>query len=322
MASPQVSILVPVYNGEKFLGECLDSILAQTFADLEILIADDGSTDGSVALIQRYATADPRIRWWQNERNLGLAANFNCCLRAAKGVYIKYVLQDDKLLSPATVRHMVAMLDRHPAASLVGSASHLLDEYSRVTELRNYFRPGVMDGRQTIMRCLEQANLIGEPSVVMFRRAQATRGFAAHLPQLLDLDLWFHLLEQGQFGYLAEPLCAFRQHPDQQTKVNRQNGVNDGLLLITHWYAKPWVRTGMTRQAFFKQIFNLRKTYGAPVENLTRDMLYALGRGWYAFFWLRRKIARPLEKLKRHVGRFFLACRRAPKPRPAPKGTK
>ena len=86
---PKVSVLVPVYNGEKFLAECLDSVLTQDFSDMEILIADDGSTDGSVALLERYAITDRRIRWWKNERNLGLIANFNHCLREEKGEYIK-----------------------------------------------------------------------------------------------------------------------------------------------------------------------------------------------------------------------------------------
>lgn len=304
--SPKVSVLVPVYTGEAFLVECLDSILAQDFQDMEILIADDVSTDGSAAIIERYATSDSRIRWWKNERNLGLAANFNRCLREAKGEYIKYVLQDDKLLSPSAVGRMVDMLDQHPEASLVGSASHILDEQSRVTELRDYFKPGIADGRQTIMRCLEEFNLIGEPSVVMFRRAQAARGFETHLPQLLDLDMWFHLLEQGHFAYLAEPLCAFRHHAGQQTKVNRRNGTNDGLLLITNWYARPWLRERMTRHAYFKQIFVLRRNYGAQAENLTWEMMHSLGFGWYALFWLWRKITRPIEKLARHLRRYFL----------------
>ncbi len=321
MSAPKVSLLVPVYNGEKFLAECLDSVRTQDFPDMEILIADDASTDGSRALIQRYATENRRIRWWKNERNLGLAANFNRCLHEAKGEYIKYVLQDDKLLSPAAVRRMVEMLDDHPEASLVGSASQILDEHSRVTEVRDHFRPGVMDGRQTIIHCLEQANLIGEPSVVMFRRAQATRGFETHLPQLLDLDMWFHLLEQGQFAYLAEPLCAFRHHADQQTNVNRRSSVNDGLLLITNWYAKPWVAAAMTRQAFFKQIFSLRRNYGAQVEPLTREMMHSLGLGWYALFWVWRKITRPIEKLKRHLGMYLLACRHVPTRLPKPESS-
>ena len=305
MPAPKVSLLVPVYNGEKFLAECLDSVFAQNFQDMEILIADDDSTDGSATLIQRYASEDRRIRWWKNKSNVGLAANFNCCLREAKGEYIKYVLQDDKLLSPAAIGRMVEMLNDHPAASLVGSATQILDEHSQVTKVRDPFKPGILDGRQTILRCLEQGNLIGEPSIVMFRRAQAARGFETHLPQLLDLDMWFHLLEQGQFAYIAEPLCAFRIHAGQQTKVNRENGINDELLLIINWHAKPWMRSSMTRQTFFKQIFSLRKRYGEQVKDLTREMVRSLGWGWYAWFWLKRKTTRPIEKLIRHLVRFF-----------------
>lgn len=304
MTAPKVSVLVPVFNGEPFLAECLDSILAQDFADCEILISDDCSTDGSPSLLQRYAAKDQRIRWWRNDRNLGLNGNFNLCLREAKGEYIKYLLQDDKLLSSTAVSRMVEELNQHPEVSLVGSASQILDAHSRVTDVRVFFKPGVLDGRQTIMRCLERANLIGEPSVVMFRRAQAARGFDEQLPQSLDLDMWFHLLEQGDFAYMAESLCAFRRHAAQQTKVNQRNGIGDEVLLITRWHAKPWVRTGMTRQALFKQIHGLRKNFGAEAESLTEEMMISLGRGWYALFWLWRKISGPFIKLKRRLERW------------------
>jgi glycosyltransferase involved in cell wall biosynthesis len=300
MSYPKISILVPVFNGAPFLAEALDSIHEQDLPDMEILIADDDSSDDSRAIIERYAAVDRRIRWWKNERNLGLAANFNLCLSEAKGDYIKYVLQDDKLLSRTTVSRMAELLDRHPEVSLVGSASKILNDRSRVMEVRDYFPVGIANGRRTIMRCLErQGNLIGEPTVVMFRRHLAGRGFDEKLPQVLDLDMWFQLLEQGDFGYLPEPLCAFRQHEAQQTNVNRRNGVNDELLLIKSWYAKPWVHTTMSRQALFRQIHSLRHCYGAEVEDLIQQMMRGLGRGWYAAFWLRRKIVRPCEKLKR-----------------------
>jgi glycosyltransferase involved in cell wall biosynthesis len=310
----KVSVLVPVYNGETFLAECLESILAQDFADMEILIADDASTDGSVALVERYVFRDSRIRWWKNPNNLGLARNFNCCLRAAKGEYIKYVLQDDKLISPQAIRRMVEVLDNHPEVSLVGSASQILDGRSQVTEVRDYFKPGIMDGRQIIVRCLERANLIGEPSVVMFRRKQAERGYDEQLRQLLDLDMWFHLLEQGSFDYLAEPLCAFRQHAAQQTKVNRRNGINDGLLLIVNWYAKPWVRESMTRWAIFEQVYSLRWQRGTRARALCTELKQTLGTGWYVVFWLRRKMFRPFKKLKRKLGLLWLSSNKVYSP--------
>src|SRR5579884_4023286 len=113
-----VSVLVPVFNGEGHLVQCLESILAQDFPDLEILVADDGSSDGSLEIIRHFAAREPRLHWWKNPRNFGLTANANVCLRAAKGEYVKFVHQDDKLLSPSAIRKLVAALDAHPSATL------------------------------------------------------------------------------------------------------------------------------------------------------------------------------------------------------------
>ena len=303
----KVSVLVPVCNGEAFLAECLESILAQDFADMEILIADDASTDGSVALVERYAARDSRIRWWKNPGNLGLAQNWNGCLRAAKGEYIKYVHQDDKLLSPLAIQSMVRMLDNHTEVSLVSSMSQVLDECSRVIELRKCFEPGVMDGRQVIVRCLEQlSNMIGEPSVVMFRREQAARGYNEQLCHCLDLDLWFHLLEQGRFAYVAEPLCAFRRHVAQQSEINRHSGVAsvENLALFKHWFERLGLREPMWRQALFAQIYDLRKNWGAEAESSIKEMMCALGRDRYAFLWCKRKTMRPFQKLCRQASQL------------------
>ncbi|MGA2802036.1 MAG: glycosyltransferase family 2 protein [Verrucomicrobiota bacterium] len=300
----KVSVLVPVYNGEAFLAECLESILAQDFADMEILIADDASMDGSVALVERYAGRDSRIRWWKNPANLGLSRNFNYCLRAAKGEYIKYVLQDDKLISPLAIRKMVEVLDNHPEVSLVGSMSQVIDEHSRVIELRKYFEPGVMEGKQVIVRCLERlSDMIGEPSVVMFRREQTSRGYNEQFRQWLDMDLWFHLLEQGNFSYLAEPLCAFRQHAAQQSKINCQSGVAsvESLALFKHWFERLGLQESMWRQALFAQIYELRKNYGTEAENSIKGMMHALGWDRYVLLWCKRKIIRPFQNVHRYL---------------------
>jgi glycosyltransferase involved in cell wall biosynthesis len=300
---PLVSVLVPVYNGEKYLAQCLDSILAQDFTEMEILIADDGSKDGSRDLIQRYAAKDSRIRWWRNPKNLGLAGNFNACLRAARNDYIKYVLQDDVLVSPSAIRLMVQALDQDPAVSLVGSGSYVIDGDSKRLELRNAFRrSGVMDGKAAIMRCLARnGNLIGEPSVVMFRREQAARGYDERYKQLIDLDFWFHLLEQGRFAYLAEPLCAFRQHRDQQTAVNRQSGahVQDELMLAQYWLSRPWLGEAAGRRVLFEQIYNLRKHHGERARPFVGDVMDSLHAKWYVLYWIEHKVSSPFRNLRR-----------------------
>ena len=282
------------------MAECLESILAQDFADMEILVADDASTDDSAALVESYAARDSRIRWWKNPGNLGLAQNWNGCLRAAKGEYIKYVHQDDKLISPLAIRNLAAMLDQHPEVSLVGSMSQVLDENSKVIEVRDCFEPGIMDGRRAIVGCLERlSNLIGEPSVVMFRRGQAARGYDAHLRHWLDLDLWFHLLEQGKFAYVAEPLCAFRRHAAQQSEINNRSGLaaRENLALFRHWFERLGLEEPVWRQALFARIYESRKHGGVDAASSIEGMMNTLGRGWYAVLWCRRKITRPFLKL-------------------------
>ena len=78
--------------------------MRQDFTSYELLIADDGSTDDSLAIIKSYAAKDPRIRWWQNPRNLGQTKNHNACLQEARGEFIKFVHQDDKLLSASAIK--------------------------------------------------------------------------------------------------------------------------------------------------------------------------------------------------------------------------
>ncbi|MGB7748740.1 MAG: glycosyltransferase family A protein [Verrucomicrobiia bacterium] len=303
MRTPLVSVLIPVFNGEPFLAECLESILAQDLGDYEVLISDDGSTDGSAAVIQRYAARDSRIRWWRNPRNLGIGGNFNAGLKAARGEFLKYVLQDDKLLDPSALRRMVAPMEKDASVSLVGSASHLIDSRSRLLEVRNRFRrSGVRDGKRIIIYCLEHnGNLIGEPSLVLFRKSQSARGFDEQLVQLLDLEMWFYLLEQGRFAYLAEPLCAFRQHPAQLTEVNRRSGASaeEDLLLLERYYTRPWMKDGAARRQMCTQAYYLRKRPGERAAALRADIARTLSRRAYATWWVWHKLTQPFSNFRR-----------------------
>lgn len=103
-AMPKISILIPVYNAEKYLRECLDSVLAQTFADFEVICCNDGSTDSSLAILREYAGRDPRIRLLSKE-NEGSSATRNACLAQAQGEYLYFVDNDD-LIAPNTLEDL------------------------------------------------------------------------------------------------------------------------------------------------------------------------------------------------------------------------
>lgn len=219
MAAPKVSVCIDVYNYGAYLPEAIRSVLDQTLTDLELIIGDDCSTDNSFEIAQEYAARDPRIRVQRNPRNLGMIGNRNACLRAAAGEYVKILHADDFLSTPDALARMVALLEERPAAALVACGMRYVDERSQALDQDAHFEDGtLLAGTTVITRCLaEQRNLVGSPSAVLFRRSLAGRGFDEAFFHSADLEMWFHLLEQGCFAYLREPLVAYRKHPGQQT---------------------------------------------------------------------------------------------------------
>lgn len=300
--SPKVSVLIPVYNGERYLAECLESVLAQDFADMEILIADDGSSDTSPKIIESFAARDQRIRWWKNPQRVGLTANSNICLRAAAGEYVKYVHQDDKLLSVSSVRKQVKALDENPSAVLAGSQPHLTGAKSRPIILST--QSCLYAGKEMVVTCFARnSNLIGQPTLTLFRKDTARRGFDERFMDGMDFEMWCHLLEQGDFVYQAEPLATWRVHAAHQTARTRAKGVSDheSLLLMEIYYAKSWLRELATERMLFTQIYYLRKKYGPQALPLTATMMLQLTPGRYRMWWLKHKSSSPFIKISKRL---------------------
>ncbi len=122
-----VSIGIPVHNGENFLAEAIDSVLAQTFDDLELIISDNASTDGTRAICEGYAARDPRVRYVRNPSNLGAAANYNRTFALARGRYFKWLAHDDRL-EPTFLERTVAVMEARPEVLLCGSRVRVIDE--------------------------------------------------------------------------------------------------------------------------------------------------------------------------------------------------
>jgi len=305
MPAPKVSVLIPVYNGKPFLAECIESVLAQDFNDYELLIADDCSTDSTAAIVENYAARDKRIRWWRNQKNSDQAGNFNLCLQTSRGEFIKPLYADDIMLKAQTLGRMVAILERQPEVSLVGCASYVIDAHGDRLKYRDSLgRSGTWNGKEIIQRCFgTPGNIIGEPSLVMFRRSQSGNGFNSRYRQIVDLEFFFHLLEKGDFSYIAEPLAAWRQHDNQVTSANQRSGLSakEELWLIQEWYSKPWLQNHASRQMLFMQIRHLQRIYGKEADELTAAMMRRLGRGWYAIYGIKRKISRHFRKLRCHI---------------------
>ena len=309
MAAPKISVLIPTYNYARFLPEALDSVLAQDFQDFELLVSDDQSTDESRDVLARYAAKDARVRAVDQTKRLGMTGNWNWCLAQARGEYIKFLFGDDKLASPQALGKLAALLDTNPRATLAASARLVLDDQSRVLETWDAFaQPGAHRGTDVILRCLEEnANLIGEPSSVMFRRNAIGRGFSHDYRQLVDLEMWFALLEAGDFAFTSEPLGAFRRHAAQQTEVNKTNNLANSEHARLYWqyHRKPYLKALASREALFRKLYLLKKDDISHPDSarVARDLRDEIGTFWYPFYWLRYKITRPFENLFRALGK-------------------
>jgi glycosyltransferase involved in cell wall biosynthesis len=212
---PRVSVCIPTYKGARTIGAAMDSVLAQTFADFELIVVDDGSPDHTAAVVSERR--DDRIRLVRNPGNLGPQGNWNRCLELARGDCIKLLPHDD-LLHPECLARQLQVLDDDVggAVALVCCARDVIGPDGRVL-LRARGFPGAPQGPMTrddvLRQCLRRGtNLIGEPGAVLFRRELAQRigGFDMRHPYVIDLEYWLRLLQHGQAWYSPEALASFR----------------------------------------------------------------------------------------------------------------
>jgi len=134
---PIVSIGLPVFNGEKYLKEAVDSILAQTFKDFEVVIFDNASTDQTERICREYASKDSRVRYFRNSKNIGAPDNFNRTFEFSKGKYFKWATCDD-VYSPEYLMKCLSVLEKNPSIILCHSKSGCIDENGKV--IGNYDR--------------------------------------------------------------------------------------------------------------------------------------------------------------------------------------
>lgn len=212
--TPRLSIGLPVYNGAAFLGEALDSLLAQTFGDFELLISDNASTDATEAICRDRAARDRRVRYVRNETNVGAMQNFNGVFALARGEYFKWAAHDD-LHEPTYLERCVELLDARPEVVLVHSVTRDVDE--KGTTIRTK-RIGLRtdDPRVTTrFRDLSRRDysceaIFGVARADVIRRTRLLANYAD-----CDRVLLTEIGLAGRIAELPEPLFIHRQHPNR-----------------------------------------------------------------------------------------------------------
>lgn len=221
----KVTVLMPVYNGEKYIREAIASILNQTFRDFEFLIINDGSTDRSVEIINSYK--DPRIRLVHNENNLKLIATLNKGLDLSVGEYLVRMDCDDIAL-PERIKKQVSFMDGHPDVVVSGTWLKTVGNgFDKVwTVPRNH----------EDIRCrMLFEDVIYHPTVIMRLKPFKDHGiYYRSFIHAEDYELWVRIMEQFKVANIDEVLLYYRVHPGQIVKKYKEikENTTDRIRLI------------------------------------------------------------------------------------------
>jgi glycosyltransferase involved in cell wall biosynthesis len=227
--TPTVSVVMSVYNGEKYLHEAIDSIINQTFTDFEFIIINDGSTDNSYAILERYFQQDNRIRLYHQE-NIGLTASLNKGIELARGDYIARQDADD-ISMPERIGQQVQQFHNDPNLAIVGTQAETIDDSGRILP-EKVIRP--LDHTSIRWYALYHNSFIH--TSVMLRASKLRQHLLRYDEKVLyaqDFELWSRLLNYGQGKNINELLVQRRIHKDQIRNffADKQNSIGE---LIRH----------------------------------------------------------------------------------------
>ncbi|RCJ36230.1 glycosyltransferase [Nostoc punctiforme NIES-2108] len=238
---------IPTYNGEKFVAEAINSVLHQTYPNIEIILSDDNSTDITVEIAKLFNQKLSFNFSIFEHSQYGLAQNWNFCISQAKGKYIKFLFQDD-LLEPNAIEEMVNLAEQDEEIGLVFSPRSLFNNTGNTVYDSNFLmhheakdvykawstlKP-IQSGQQLLLdqNILDSPiNKIGEPSTVLIRKDvfEKVGLFNSEFCQLVDLEMWLRIMSQYKIGFVDKVLSHFRIHSQQQTRRNA--ALKDVILL-------------------------------------------------------------------------------------------
>ncbi len=236
---PEVSIVIPAYNGARYLDECLRSAVHQTFFDIEIVVVDDCSTDSTWELVREFSRRDSRMRIHRNPSRLGLVRNWNRSMLYCSGQWIKFLFQDD-VLNPMCIEKMLDAAEKgkaEGAGSFVVCERQFIFEQGLAADLKGFYEtaltplgdifPGKVnvlshDFSQTLLENGVGNNFVGEPSSVMMGQDLCVDYgfFNPNLVHLCDLEYWTRIATNEGMMIVPERLSDFRVHPGSASVYN------------------------------------------------------------------------------------------------------
>ena len=262
MANSLVSIVIPVFNAAAYMKQTLESALEQTYRNIEIVAVDDGSSDGSLALLRSY---EPRIKVL-SQANRGVSLARNRGVRESSGDFLAFLDADD-VWDPTKVERQVSVLTQHPGALAVYCDHRIIDAEGNITGPSGALAQPRTSGQ--LLRNLILSNFIISPSLVMLRRAafEQVGGFDESVRAAEDYDLWMRIAASGPILYMLDTLVSYRRHGRNKyagESLESHLGALRSLMNI-----RPYVERGKSaslraalHQATYSEVMSIAWHYG------------------------------------------------------------
>jgi glycosyltransferase involved in cell wall biosynthesis len=286
----KISLLMSVYNGEKYLTESINSVLNQSFQEYEFIIVNDGSTDSSAEIIDEYQKKDKRIKVI-HKKNTGLANSLNIGLKESCAEFIARI-DDDDICESDRLEKQYAYIQNNPSIILLGSNAKFIDINGNLSGFLKY-----PSSHKKILKNLSTIPFTFPHSSVLYSRKIALEigGYREQITHAEDLDMWLRLSNKGDLACLPDSLVSIRIHPDQVSYYNNGQQVDAYLAMVSYWYDK----------LYEESIFNLEFLSYEQVRSLIIIFLKSNNHLVY-----QRRLSKFKENYaSRHDSRIYLLAR-------------
>jgi glycosyltransferase involved in cell wall biosynthesis len=226
---PLVTIAIPNYNHGRYLKQCIQSALDQTYANLEVLVSDNASTDDSISVIESFH--DPRLRWWRNATNLGVFPNWDRLVGEGRGEYFKLLQSDDWLEKDFVKECVEAMGHTQADAAFTGFRAVGDQEWEVLPSRFGHRGKYVAVSKETIARQIASINVFVHPTVGIYRAGLVPEGYGGDRNSLTkDTVYWAKAVSRGSIVFVNRVLAAQRFHPAQdRRRKDTSRGAGDLL---------------------------------------------------------------------------------------------
>lgn len=241
---PLISVIIPTYNMEKYITDAIDSALAQTYKNVEIIVVDDGSTDFTINILKKY---NSKIKYFY-QKNKGPSAARNVGIKYAKGEYIAFLDSDDVWL-PRKLELQVKYFSENAFRGLIYTGYYTIDETGETVEIHK-----IEDfSKNKVLKDLFFKNVISTASTIMVNREcfEESGGFDENLAVAEDWDMWLRIIKRYDFDYISEPLVKVKFRKGSQSYYGDKN-LNNEIRFLDKLFSDPWLR---------KKILLKRKAY-------------------------------------------------------------